>query len=110
MMFTTVNEDDRTTFADRSSICVLKLPFSPRVITLFVGFQVIGRQRGAHAFPEKNYHDVAVRRRQIDRKLRSVEVLPEMEAEALLGVAPGFETEQPLVTGPFSDPVDTIAS
>jgi len=38
--------------------------------------------------------DVAVRRRQIDRKLRSVEVLPEMEAEALLGVAAGLETPE----------------
>jgi DNA recombination protein RmuC len=54
--------------------------------------------------------DVAVRRRQIDRKLRSVEVLPEMEAEALLGVAAGFEAEQPLVTESLSDPVDAIAS
>jgi DNA recombination protein RmuC len=48
--------------------------------------------------------DVAVRRRQIDRKLRSVEVLPEMEAEALLGVASGLETqEQPLATEPQPD-------
>ncbi|MGB7097593.1 MAG: DNA recombination protein RmuC, partial [Xanthobacteraceae bacterium] len=30
---------------------------------------------------------VAVRRRAIDRKLRTVEVLPELEAEALLGIA-----------------------
>jgi DNA recombination protein RmuC len=54
--------------------------------------------------------DVAVRRRQIDRKLRSVEVLPEMEAEAILGVTAGFEADQPLVAESFSDPVDAIAS
>jgi DNA recombination protein RmuC len=54
--------------------------------------------------------DVAVRRRQIDRKLRSVDVLPEMEAEALLGVAAGFEVEQLLVTDPLSDSVDTIVA
>jgi DNA recombination protein RmuC len=43
--------------------------------------------------------DVAVRRRQIDRKLRSVEVLPEMEAEALLGVTASLEApEQTLAT------------
>jgi len=48
--------------------------------------------------------DVAVRRRQIDRKLRSVEVLPEMEAEALLGVTAVLEApEQALATEPQSD-------
>jgi DNA recombination protein RmuC len=52
--------------------------------------------------------DVAVRRRQIDRKLRSVEVLPEMEAEGLLGVAAGFEVELPLLSESVSDPIDTM--
>lgn len=36
--------------------------------------------------------DVATRRRAIDRKLRSVEVLPEMEAEKLLAVTAEVES------------------
>src|SRR5258708_1325200 len=48
--------------------------------------------------------DVAVRRRQIDRKLRSVEVLPEMEAEALLAVPAELESpEQALASETQAD-------
>jgi DNA recombination protein RmuC len=43
--------------------------------------------------------DVTVRRRAIDRKLRSVEVLPEMEAEALLGGTPSLEASEQIVVG-----------
>jgi DNA recombination protein RmuC len=48
--------------------------------------------------------DVAQRRRAIDRKLRSVEVLPEMQAEALLAVAPGLEAPEQIVADePYPD-------
>jgi DNA recombination protein RmuC len=48
--------------------------------------------------------DVAIRRRAIDRKLRTVEVLPEMEAETLLAVAPGLEApEQAIISESYPD-------
>jgi len=48
--------------------------------------------------------DVSIRRRAIDRKLRSVEVVPEMQAEELLAVAAGAEiSAEALVTDTVSD-------
>jgi DNA recombination protein RmuC len=38
--------------------------------------------------------DVAVRRRAIDRKLRSIEVLPEADATIMLGIAKGIDLDQ----------------
>jgi DNA recombination protein RmuC len=43
--------------------------------------------------------DVTVRRRAIDRKLRSVEVLPEMAAEVLLAAGPVSEASDEIVLG-----------
>ncbi len=45
--------------------------------------------------------EVAKRRRAIDRKLRSVEVLPEMETEALLAIAPGLEASEQAIANEF---------
>jgi DNA recombination protein RmuC len=38
--------------------------------------------------------DVAVRRRAIDRKLRSIEVLPEADATMMLGIGKGIDLDQ----------------